>query len=146
MARAPFLRFVRFPVREEVGSAEQSGWTCALRRARVTAELLNVPEVNVQHGTVVVTEACFISEDLCYLSGRFSATWCPDGAAEPVEDGPQAVDVESAIAWGRARAPVVVVALGDGEKRYSAGSRQPVGPPLPEWPRGGIAAIRHPVA
>lgn len=49
------------------------------------------------------------------------------------EEGPGWDDVEEAIAWGRERAPKVMVILGD--EYYSAGEEQ--AGTAPEWPPPG---------
>lgn len=71
---------------------------------------------------------------------RYSASWQPDPEASSgtfySEDGPGWNDVEGAVAWGRRRAPVVYVRLGDGWRDwYNAGElddRQR--PPTKRWP------------
>lgn len=59
---------------------------------------------------------------------RYTASWQPnpDGPAETFyyEDGPGWNDVEGAIKWGRQRAPIVYVRLGEGwSDVYNAGER-----------------------
>jgi hypothetical protein len=62
-----------------------------------------------------------------------------------VEEGPGWDDIDEAIAWGRARAPLVIVQLGSSEEdTYSAGERRATRElpeyggtdltPCPEWP------------
>jgi hypothetical protein len=65
----------------------------------------------------------------------FQGHWEPGHRRQPdFINGPGWEDVEEAIAWGRERAPVVLVYLGSHEERiYSAGERY-VGPPHPRWP------------
>lgn len=57
---------------------------------------------------VLVEEVVFASEDgdFRYGSGRFSATLL-DG--EICEEGPQAVSMEAAMEWARARGAVIVM-------------------------------------
>jgi hypothetical protein len=64
---------------------------------------------------------------------EYSAHWEAD---EPrphiVEEGPGWDNVDDAIAWGRERAPIVVVILAASDRTYSAGEQRL--PSLPEWP------------
>lgn len=86
----------------------------------------------------------FIAEDddgIGLLSGLFSAHWEPDGP-DGLEDGPQAVSAEEAIAWGRTRADVVLIRVGE-EGYRSAGVRQPASGNLPEWPAAGLELSRR---
>ena len=72
-------------------------------------------------------------------TGRFETHW--ESRPVPVvewEEGPTFDDVEEAIAWARQRSDAVVVRVGIGDQRYSAGVRDPSGDEqLPPWtPRG----------
>jgi hypothetical protein len=49
-----------------------------------------------------------------------------------LEQGPGWTNAASAVAWGRERAPVVLIRLGL-DRSFSAGDRQPLGEHLPEW-------------
>jgi hypothetical protein len=97
------------------------------------------PAIDVDDAVVFIDEVVFCSEDedFRYCSGRFSASLTSKPSAEPDELGPQGVDVEEAIAWGRERASVVIVFAGHDRKAYSAGSRQLRGERLPPWSPGG---------
>jgi hypothetical protein len=77
-----------------------------------------------QPGIVFIAED-IASDDVYLLTGRFSAHWEASDGPEH-RDGPEGVPVEEAIAWGRARADVVLVRLADEDFHYSAGTRQPL--------------------
>lgn len=91
-----------------------------------------------RHGIV------YIAEELAnaVLTGptRFYGHWEAEQAGGVLEQGPGWDDVEAAVAWARARAPVVVLRLGEAEpqKFYSAGEKEPDGVPPPggmeRWP------------
>lgn len=66
-------------------------------------------------------------------SGRFSAHW-ESGDRQRFKLGPADASVLEAISWGRQRATQVIVLVGGGEERYSAGARNPEPGVLPEWP------------
>jgi hypothetical protein len=63
---------------------------------------------------------------------RFGGYW--DNGVPPamLEQGPGWTNAASAVAWGRERAPVVLIRLGH-DRSFSAGDRQPLGEHLPEW-------------
>lgn len=94
-------------------------------------------------GTVFVGED-FDDVDPLVWSGRFSAHWEAEDGREFV-DGPQGVSLDEAIAWGRSRADVVLVRLGDSEVHHSAGTRQPRGDgeELPVWPESATVQRRR---
>lgn len=76
-------------------------------------------------GTVVIKE----DEDFDrhFLTGRFRADW---SSGDAHEDGPDGVDIATALSWARAKSPRVVVWLG--YQAYSAGAvRLGEFPPLP---------------
>jgi hypothetical protein len=85
------------------------------------------------HGTV------FISDDPFPLRrGRPPGVHCHwegerDGRPVFLEDGPAGLNVEGAVAWGRERAPLVLVRLG-GSRYFSAGTEDPSDEALPRWP------------
>lgn len=75
---------------------------------------------------------------------RFIGYWDRADPPELLEQGPGWDDVEEAIAWGRERAPRVLVRVGNDESSiYSAGelplTRGADGsvPAYPEWPPAG---------
>jgi hypothetical protein len=90
----------------------------------------------------------FIAEDLDdgpeigYLSGLFSAHWESDSEPFEFEEGPEGVGAEEAITWGRSRADVVLIRVGEGGY-VSAGSQQPADEILPEWPVAGMQVARR---
>lgn len=75
------------------------------------------------------------------FTGRISGYWDTggDAPAEELADG----SVDEAITWGRARAPVVLIRLGDDGFYYSAGERNPQPSEYPPWPTGGIRVERR---
>jgi hypothetical protein len=79
----------------------------------------------------------FISEDPWaeeFDSPRFTGHWeaSEGGSNELVENGPGWDSPEDAIAWGRQRAPIVLIRVGPFPQRYfSAGVQQPPGQTLP---------------
>ena len=81
-------------------------------------------------------------QDAFRLSGLFSAH-CEDDDSEAGTDGPQGVPLEDAIAWGRGRADIVLVRIGEGETFYSAG---PIDPDFPtqRYPTEGITVKPRP--
>lgn len=95
----------------------------------------------MRSGDVYITED-WDAED--FLTGRFSASWTSGRGDGPWARGPCGVSAEEAIAWGRERAPVVVLRVGEGA-HYSAGDEQPR-EELPPWPSDGIelGRRRHP--
>lgn len=73
------------------------------------------------------------------LEHRFFAHWETerDGKGVFLEDSPGFDPAADAIAWGRARSPIVLIRLGPPPQRYySAGERQPPGEHLPVWQGG----------
>jgi hypothetical protein len=64
-----------------------------------------------------------------------SCHWEGEREGRPVllERAPSELTLEEAIAWGRERAPVVLVRLG-GREYFSAGAEDPVDQDLPRWP------------
>ena len=75
---------------------------------------------------------------------RFCGHWESGNPADGVlEQGPGWDDIEDAIAWGRERAPVVLLRVGETEPQvhYSAGEEDPSGIPpsggLQRWPGAG---------
>jgi hypothetical protein len=91
----------------------------------------------------------FISEDVdrgdpSFLTGRFSAHWqTGDRTPHDFMDGPRGVPAEQAIAWGRDRADVVRIRVGEDGFYYSAGRRQPSAEELPKWPKVGMRLGRR---
>jgi hypothetical protein len=83
----------------------------------------------------------YISEDMdsSFWTGRFTAYW-------EHEDGPRSVSLAEALAWGRARADVVLVRPGD-EGYHSAGARRveefPVWPPERPLTRRRVAQLAY---
>ena len=73
---------------------------------------------------------------------RYYGHWEADDREGLLEQGPGWDDVEEAIAWGRARAPVVLLRLGRNvpQRHFSAGEKAPEGirPPggIERWPSG----------
>jgi hypothetical protein len=97
-------------------------------------------------GTVFIGENFDLDEPYL-LTGRFTAHWEGEDVSEHM-DGPEGVPVEEAIAWGRERADVVLIRLGDSDVHYSAGRLQPPPEPddeedLPVWPEGRQVARRR---
>lgn len=85
-------------------------------------------------GTVFIGED-FDHEDFSMWSGRWSAYWgSADG--EAAREELRGVSASEAIAWGRARAEVVLIRPGGSVVHYSAGRRHPGGEDLPVWPEG----------
>lgn len=79
-------------------------------------------------------------------SGRFTAYLRTDKGEVA---GPASVEAEDAIAWGRAKAPAVIVRVCDdfgGAAHFSAGAESPeewqVGTLMP-WPNGGLYEARE---
>ena len=69
-------------------------------------------------------------------NGRFRARWESERHGRPVlmEEGPEFDSAEEAIAWGRRRAPVVLIRIGPPPRTYySAGESDPAGESLPRW-------------
>ena len=54
-----------------------------------------------------------VDDEFGFLSGRFSAFWESDTEPVRFEEGPKGASMEEAIAWGRRRADVVLIQLGD---------------------------------
>ena len=91
----------------------------------------------MRDGTVFIGEEA--GERPFEWSGTWSAHWESDDDAE-FTDGPQRVSASQAIAWGRARAGVVLIRPGDGVI-HSAGASEPKlssdePEPLPRWVEG----------
>jgi hypothetical protein len=83
------------------------------------------------------------ADDSSFWSGLFSAHWQrPDNE---FENGPESVSADEAIAWGRARADVILIRTGDSD-HYSAGRRQPERQTLPKWPSETRLERRRPQA
>ncbi len=80
-------------------------------------------------GIVYVVEE--LDDDMYTCTGRWSAHWQD---RDEVERGPDGLTARGAIAWGRARADVVLVSPVDTVVQYSAGIRHP--PENPLWPDG----------
>ena len=77
----------------------------------------------------------YIAQDLDERGERrdfFSGHWELPDPPTSLEHGPGWTDAEEALAWGRERAPVVLVRLGS--QYYSAGDAEPEGKNLPRWP------------
>jgi hypothetical protein len=84
-----------------------------------------------REGSVWIAEQ---SEEDFVLTGRFFGHLTDgDRMVETFED----LDAEQAIAWGRARAAVVLIRPGDGDY-YSAGSHNPDPQRRPPWPPEGL--------
>ena len=94
------------------------------------------------HGVV------FIADDPLPLhQGRPPGVHCHwegerDGQPVFLEHGPAEASLDEAIAWGRERAPLVLVRLG-GSRYFSAGAEDPQDEELPRWPPSaeGLAEI-----
>jgi hypothetical protein len=88
-----------------------------------------------RHGIVYIAEE--LSDAVVPGPTRFYGHWEADDRGGVLEQGPGWEDVEAAIEWGRARAPVVILRLGEAapQTHYSAGEQDPEGLPPP----GGIA-------
>lgn len=82
-------------------------------------------------------------DEFGFLSGRFSAHWESDTEPVRFEEGPKGASVEEAIAWGRRRADVVLIQLGDEGLYRSAGVQQPEGDEVGVWPVPGFVARRR---
>jgi hypothetical protein len=71
---------------------------------------------------------------------RYYGHWEAENRGGVLEQGPGWDDVEEAIVWGRARAPVVLLRLGTQapQTHFSAGHKEPEGIPPPgglrPWP------------
>lgn len=84
--------------------------------------------------------------DLFCWTGRFEAHWESDDG-QSFRPGPQGVTIEEAIEWGRSKADVVQVRVGDGDLGgdedgyFSAGERHPY-PGVPVWPEQLRASAR----
>jgi hypothetical protein len=84
--------------------------------------------------------------DVMCFTGRFDAHWESDDHQQ-FKDGPESVSVEDAIAWGRSRADVVWVRVGNGDLGgdedgyFSAGTHHPE-PEIPIWPEGMTVTAR----
>jgi len=87
----------------------------------------------LRSGTVFIGEE-FDRADFSMWSGQWSAHWEPAGG-EPAREELRDVSASEAIAWGRARADVVLIRPGDSIQHYSAGHKRPGGD-LPVWPEG----------
>jgi hypothetical protein len=92
-------------------------------------------------GVVFVGEN-FDLDDAFRLTGLFSAHW-EDPGGDAYLQGPAEVPVAEAIAWGRERAPVVLVRLGDDDEHYSAGEKQP-DETIRIWPPDGLIVRARP--
>lgn len=68
------------------------------------------------------------------MTGRFDVTLAVLGQTGS-RTGPQRASIDTALAWARARSPLVEVRAGGGA-RYSAGDRPLAG--VTSWPRSGI--------
>lgn len=74
---------------------------------------------------------------------RFYGHWESQDPNTLLEQGPGWDEIEDAVTWGRERAPVVLLRLGETEPQvhYSAGDEEPRGIPPPggihSWPPGG---------
>ena len=86
-------------------------------------------------GIAFVSEVVFVSEDddFQYSSGRFSAEWSPEDGDGTIELGPQAVDVDEALAWARSKAARVIVEIGTDRRAFTAGA-DPAASGLDPWP------------
>jgi hypothetical protein len=73
----------------------------------------------------------------------FAAHW-EDESGQHFKQGPENVPVEDAIAWGRARAPVVLVNVGDKSTPFSAGDADLPNESLPRWPKKGMVIRPRP--
>jgi hypothetical protein len=83
-----------------------------------------------KHGVVYIAQRVLEFES----STEFYGHWEP-AESETIESGPGWDDPESAIAWGRERAPVVLIRIGQPpQQHYSAGETFPAGRP----PEGGV--------
>jgi hypothetical protein len=85
----------------------------------------------------------YIAEDVAEATepgSRFVGHWEALDPPYLLESGPGWATAEAAIRWGRARADVVLVRLGVPGTYYSAGDRQLLGEPLPEWPPAASTA------
>jgi protein-S-isoprenylcysteine O-methyltransferase Ste14 len=86
--------------------------------------------------------------DIECFTGRFFAHWQSDDHQQ-YRNGPEAVSVDEAIAWGRSQADVVLVRVGNGDLGgdehgyFSAGTRHPE-PDIPPWPGNGINVTARP--
>ena len=91
---------------------------------------------------VVIAEVVFESPDgeMSYCSGRFSAVRFGSDIGA-VEQGPEAVLIDEAMAWAE-QTGVVIVRVGVDGREFSAGSREPRGRALPRWPAGGMQDLR----
>lgn len=74
----------------------------------------------------------------------YTGYWDRGEPPEMLEDGPGWNDVEEAVAWGRARAPRVLLRLGADESSIYSAGEQPLtrfsdgsGPAYPEWTPAG---------
>jgi hypothetical protein len=88
---------------------------------------------SARHGIVYIAQD---APDLVdHRAPRFIGHWEATDPPRLLEAGPSSSDVEDAIAWGRARAEVILVRIGMPGVYYSAGEAQPArGERLPEWP------------
>lgn len=86
-----------------------------------------------REGVVYIAE---VSEDEAAATNapRFRGHWESQDPPALLESGPGWATIDLAIAWGRARADVVLVRIGIPGRYYSAGARQPPRETLPEWP------------
>ncbi len=95
--------------------------------------------VRARRGAVWIAED-FDADDPPLLTGRFSGYLERDDRPKEAFDD---LGADDAIAWGRARAAVVLIRSGDGGRYYSAGEHNPDPQELPVWPPKGIPLKRR---
>ena len=98
------------------------------------------PRDTLRRGTGIVYIAEEVESDAdggWRATGRYAGHWETgvEGAHKMLEWGPGWTDASDAIRWGRERAPLVLIRVGDPPRTYySAGDRDPEDTQMPRWP------------